>query len=621
MEPSDDGMQPVPPGRPKQSWKYKAADVTMGFSSLLSNQRGPKPLRRPPHVVTKGSPPSARNVCDNCSVSQMQGLLPAPNVESEDDVDQVKQAPLPGVLGSAVATGVPCPAGKTARPDTCFMTHRYVKQEMAYLARRIDEVGRYFLALESMLGSGALGPVLERCLKELEFYLQEPEKLEEVEEAQSFIDAAIRLGLSPVKYKPLQDRLSWLCHGRRQEELRAELAKASSAEDALTLQQLIDDSLRSGIAAREMQPARLRLQELEQQDYNERFLAAACAGDVETVEETLRKRGDCNSQQKCFPGFSLWHIAAEKGDLSLAELAKSFKCKTALLDHSGWSALMLASARHDHRLVRALLDAGADPSTRSSSSEMIVNCDTDEQLQSVKGRLDETGRIGCFFEWTNATTAATLDLGDQLLAGEELLLPTFQRVGGRTALHTALLRPGHESNRIAVLDQILSHDISGAGALVNVQDDMERSPLWYAVKAGFVGCARHLIRAGALVSMGSMSCLRAAVMFISEEAADDSVMCCGEDMCRLLLRNGASDCMEEIAEAEAVLEVDLRSCQGALELEDALDADITAQVTFLECSQALEDDYDLRLLTQRPQRSIASADEAADFAREVREEL
>jgi len=47
-----------------------------------------------------------------------------------------------------------------------------------------------------------------------------------------------------------------LCHGRRQEELRAELAKASSAEDALTLQQLIDDSLRSGIAAREMQPAR-----------------------------------------------------------------------------------------------------------------------------------------------------------------------------------------------------------------------------------------------------------------------------------------------------------------------------------------------------------------------------
>lgn len=56
---------------------------------------------------------------------------------------------------------------------------------------------------------------------------------------------------------PRQNRLAWLCHGRRQEELKSELANASSAEDALTLQQLIDDSLRSGISAREMQPARL----------------------------------------------------------------------------------------------------------------------------------------------------------------------------------------------------------------------------------------------------------------------------------------------------------------------------------------------------------------------------
>lgn len=34
-----------------------------------------------------------------------------------------------------------------------FRVQLQVKQEMAYLARRIDEVGRYFLALESMLGS------------------------------------------------------------------------------------------------------------------------------------------------------------------------------------------------------------------------------------------------------------------------------------------------------------------------------------------------------------------------------------------------------------------------------------------------------------------------------------
>ena len=50
------------------------------------------------------------------------------------------------------------------------------------------------------------------------------------------------------------------------------------------------------------------------------------------------------------------------------------------------------------------------------------------------------------------------------------------------------------------------------------------------------------------------------MVYISEAATDDSLMRCGEDMCRLLLRNGASDCMEEIAEAEALLEIDLRGC-------------------------------------------------------------
>lgn len=85
----------------------------------------------------------------------------------------------------------------------------------------------------------------------------------------------------------------------------------------------------------------------------------------------------------------------------------------------------------------------------------------------------------------------------------------FLRVGGRTALHTALLRPGYESGRIAVLNEILSDDRCGpAGVLVNVQDDIGRSPLWYAARECFVGCARCLIRAGALVSLDSMSSLR-----------------------------------------------------------------------------------------------------------------
>lgn len=65
----------------------------MGFSSLLSNQRGPKPLRRPPHVVTKGSPPSARNVCDNCSVSQMQGARSAQKDQKDNFAATTKPIP------------------------------------------------------------------------------------------------------------------------------------------------------------------------------------------------------------------------------------------------------------------------------------------------------------------------------------------------------------------------------------------------------------------------------------------------------------------------------------------------------------------------------------------------
>ena len=174
----------------------------------------------------------------------------------------------------------------------------------------------------------------------------------------------------------------------------------------------------------------------------------------------------------------------------------------------------------------------------------------------------------------------------------------FLRVGGRTALHTALLRPGYESGRIAVLNEILSDDRRGpAGVLVNVQDDMGRSPLWYAARECFVGCARCLIRAGALVSLDSMSSLRlgnygkifcffechqndlltccelpicldintrlirgATVKFLSGAEDDATAMQRGEDMFRLLLRKGASDSMEEVAQAEAILDLDLSGC-------------------------------------------------------------
>lgn len=156
----------------------------------------------------------------------------------------------------------------------------------------------------------------------------------------------------------------------------------------------------------------------------------------------------------------------------------------------------------------------------------------------------------------------SLDTGDQLLAGEELLLPTFRRVSGRTALHVALLRPGHESGRLAVLKEILSQDVPG---IVNAQDDLGQSPLWYAAKGGFIGCARSLLRAGAFVSLGSMSSLQAAMRFLSATGST-RLTSRGEDIFRLLLRNGGSDCAEQVRDAETFLDTDLAVCN--LETEE-----------------------------------------------------
>ncbi|CAJ1407369.1 unnamed protein product [Effrenium voratum] len=587
----------------KSSWNYKAGDLTLGFSSLLATQRAPKPLRRPPHITTR-----SRNVCDDCTVTHLQGLLPAPSLGAEDDADDIRPAPNPGPLGSSIIAAPPCPGGKAARPDTCFMTHRYVKQEIAYLARRIEEVGRYFLALESMIGSGSLGPVLERCLKELEECIQAPESLEEEDVVQGFIDAAVRLGLSPARYKPLCDRLSWLCRGRRKEELRKELS--ASLEECSSLQQLIDDSVRACIGADEIQPARLRLHEVTQHDYNEAILRAASDGNVQAAEEKLRKGGDCNWQQDC-TGYSLWHVAARNGDLEVAHLARSFNCHLGLLDSSGWTALMLASARHDRRLVRELLDAGADPSILSTGVEVIVECDA-EQLSRLQLQIDpETRRLRAFQDAFDENSSLPLDLGDQLLAGEELQLPTFLRVSARSALHAAMLRPAaDETGRLAVLQDLLDLE----SGLVNVRDGLGNTALWYAARGGFLGCARSLLHAGAIAALGS-SCLMAAVNAFNLESDKDSDAAKRlEDVCHLLMRNGAADCVEEVQGAQAMCSFDLSQ---PLDLEEALEHSGFAAAlaeNCLDCSIQAESLYSKRLLIHRPSCRLSSAQDAADFA-------
>ena len=232
----------------------------------------------------------------------------------------------------------------------------------------------------------------------------------------------------------------------------------------------IDDSLRAGIGAKELHAARARLRALQDREFNEGMLASASSGDVAAVRERLRTGGDCDAQQLA-TGNSLWHIAATRGDAELAQLARSCNTSVELWDRAGWTALLLASSRHDAVLVRALLAADADPTATSKRGEVIVECQSKEELEALKKELSNA-RLTDY--WTDSVHC--LDFGDQLLAGEELLLPTFLKVGGRTALHAAMLRPGLESSRVSVLNELTAQP----NAPVNAADDLGNTPLWYA---------------------------------------------------------------------------------------------------------------------------------------------
>ncbi|CAE7439141.1 unnamed protein product [Symbiodinium natans] len=583
--------------------------VWLPETDSAASARGRDPAAAEPQVCTRPTAYSTGTPGDGeLANTEFQGLVPAPH-DSEDDADVALKPDIASLAGPGGRSQVCCPAGKASRPDTCFMTHRYVKQEIAYLARRIDEVGRYFLALESMLGSGALGPVLDRSLKELEKHLQHPEKLQEPEEVQGYIDAAVRLGIGPERYRPLQDRYSWLCHGRHQEDLRMQLTEAAMAEDSMQLQQLIDDSLRAGIGAEELHPARVRLQALHAREFNEGMLSAAASGDTCAVREKLRTGGDSDAQQQS-TGFSLWHIAASRGDAKLAGVARSCNASVELLDRSGWTALMLASAQLDCVLVQALLAAEADLTARSDQGEVIVDCQTKEELEALKKQLSN-GRLAK--HWSDS--GRCLDFGDELVAGEELMLPTFQTVGGRTALHCALLRPGEESSRVSVINELTAQ----VQAPVNALDDLGYSPLWYAACSGYLGSVSALLRAGATVSLGSCSCLQAAAGAFAKAVAESAPAEASLQICRVLLRHGAGDFVEELLDAEAAIAragVSL-ALEHIPEFEEALEGSGSAaalEAGCAEASQVLEARYNSSLLVHRPPSQLASAKDAAAFA-------
>lgn len=462
------------------------------------------------------------------------------------------------------------------RPDTCYLTHVYVKQELSYLARRVDEVARYFLALEQMVGTGVLGAVLQRTLHELEERLGRAGELEDVDEVRGLIDAAIRLGLGPGRYAPLRERLEWLEHGRRRKQLCAELSAVSACDDATKLRQLIDEAVRHGIDAAEVNCARKRLREVEQALLNEAMLAAAARGDAAAAERLVWQGAD-REARAARGGATLWHLAGEMGDPALAALAERLGTSADIPDALGRSPLMTAAARTRGGLVRELLRLRADVARRTPVTEQVLELrsadgevadglETPSDLEEVLAMCDTGGCVKLRAE----VMGVTLDVGDQLLLDKGAGHVVVSRVSGRTALHVAALHAGPEGAALPVVEALLEHN-----ADPNALDVLGRGPLWYAAQGGQVAEARALLRAGASVTFVNVSTSPLIVAASGHPLACErgELEAAGrlEELCRLLLRSGAGRDPHEAASAALQFGSGFEEvCRAATNVDEAL---------------------------------------------------
>jgi len=302
-----------------------------------------------------------------------------------------------------------------------------------------------------MVGTGAIGPLLNKSLNELEAKIEAADTIDDIDEVQGFIDAAVRLGISPKRYAPLRSRFAWLESGVQREELRRRLAElrddadSEEANDATALQQLIDDSTRLGIASREVAIARQRLLEVEQTRINEEMLAAAERGDT-TTAGLLVERGAKTAARMTEGGSSLWHLAAVSDDVNIASFAAKLDADVHLMDDAGHTALMVAALRQNQKVMTQLLEHGADPNAQTLPVEKLVECADEAAVSEVLAPLGVSsdrrlsgvlGVGGLYF-----------DIGDKLVSGDDLQLPVFRRLAGRTALHLVVSRAGPEGAEV-----------------------------------------------------------------------------------------------------------------------------------------------------------------------------
>lgn len=627
--------------------------------SLTPRDRSGTPMKRPPHIVGSRSPRAASDKAselwymsmakeasrDQADLVGNVALVGAPNLPPEDlgiparpqsragatldplagrtsppldTGDQDRRKPARPLWESKMSDskeegGPSCAGGQAPRPDTCYMTHVFVKREIAHLSRRVDEISRYFIALEQMVGTGAIGPLLNKSLHELEAKIEVADALEDIDEVQGLIDAAVRLGISPKRYAPLRVRLTWLESGSRREELRRRLAElqhdtnSDEANDGILLQQLIDNATRLGVDAPEIAIARRRLKEVEQKKLDQDMLAAASRGDIPQASH-LVERGANTCARTTQGGYSLWHLAAVSDNANLAAFAARLDVDVHQTDDMGHTAVMAAAMKQNSAVLQQLLARGAKVDTPTLPVEHLVECADKAAVEKVCAPFHSS--TDCRLLHTFQINDLHFDVGDRLVGGDDLHLPVFRRVAGRTALHLVVARAGREGAEVPIAKILLDHE-----ADVNASDELGRTPLWYAAQAGLAGSVRILLWHGASATVGGgVSPLLAAARshaLVSSSGNSASMSLELIEVLRLLLQHGAGS---EIRDATQFFNGDTAVCREASGLHDALEMSGGTPRVLNELREeirACQASCAGRLLLQHGPRLTSAADAAA----------
>jgi ankyrin repeat protein len=217
---------------------------------------------------------------------------------------------------------------------------------------------------------------------------------------------------------------------------------------------------------------------------------AAMRGDREAVRAALARDADVNATR--VDGSTALHWAVERDDLDLADLLLRAGAGVATRTREGVAPLQLAAVNGSARMVRRLLEAGADPNTALTPAG-----DTALMLAARTGRADavgvllEAGADANAAETWGGTTALMWAVSEGHLGATRALLDAGADVNARSHYVAAANGRGFEGRtpRAGGAEPDVAEFASGW-----------LTPLMFAAREGNAGLARILVDAGADVN-------------------------------------------------------------------------------------------------------------------------